>query len=165
MSKFRALLCALATLPLSTLALGTTATGAAAKDSEVTIKITRVRALDQPDAFSKGDFYAKVTIDGETTSTPPVKQETSITPNWVVTKKVKPGVVKVKIGVFDKDISVDDPIDINRVDAKRDLDFEVNTKTCRVLGFSSVFRCKSTISRAGKEKKAAEISFIVTVKK
>jgi hypothetical protein len=41
----------------------------------------------------------------------------------------------------------------------------VNTKTCRVLGFSSVYRCTSTISRAGKEKKAAEISFVVTVKK
>ena len=165
MSKFRAVVCALTALPLATLALGTTATTAAAKDPEVIIKITRVRALDQADAFSKGDFYAKVNIGGETISTPPVKQEASITPNWVVSKKVKAGDVKVNIGVFDKDVSVDDPIDINRIDNKRDLDFTINTKTCKVQGFSSTYKCGATISRAGKEKKAAEITFIVTVKK
>ena len=59
MSKFRAVVCALTALPLATLALGTTATTAAAKDPEVIIKITRVRALDQADAFSKGDFLRK----------------------------------------------------------------------------------------------------------
>ncbi len=165
MSKFRALACAIAALPLSILALGTTATTAAAKDPEVIIKITRVRALDQADAFSKGDFYAKVNIGGETISTPPVKQESSINPNWVVSRKVKAGVVKVNIGVFDKDVSVDDPIDINRVDNKKDLDFTINTKTCKIEGFSSTYKCGAKISRAGKEKKAAEITFIVTVKK
>lgn len=165
MSKFRALVCALAALPLSTLALGTTATTAAAKDPEVIVKITRVRALDQADAFSKGDFYAKVNIGGESISTPTVKQEASITPNWIVSKKVKPGVVKMNISVFDKDVSVDDPIDINRVDNKRDIDFTVNTKTGKIEGFSSTYRTGQKITRAGKEKKDAEITFIVTVKK
>jgi hypothetical protein len=165
MSKFRALACALATLPLSTIALGTTATTAAAKDPEVIIKITRVRALDQADAFSKGDFYAKATIGGETVTSPTVKQETSITPDWVLSKKAKAGVVKVNLAVFDKDVSVDDPIDINRVDNKRDIDFTVNTKTCKIEGFSSSYKCGSKIVRAGKEKKEAEVTFIVTVKK
>jgi hypothetical protein len=165
MSKFRALACALAAFPLSTFVLGSTATTAAAKDPEVIIKITRVRALDQPDAFSKGDFYAKATINGETVTTPPVKQETSITPNWVISKKVKPGVVKVNLSVLDKDVSVDDPIDINRINNKRDLDFTVNTKTRKVEGFAQTFKTGATISRAGKEKKAAEITFVVTVKK
>jgi hypothetical protein len=162
MSKFRATVTALA---LSTLALGCTATIAAAKDPELIIKITRVRALDQPDAFSKGDFYAKATINGETITTPPVKQEMSITPDWILTRKVKPGIVNVKLAVFDKDMSVDDPIDINRIDNKRDLDFTVNTKTCKVEGFSSTYKCGAKITRAGKEKKAAEITFIVMVKK
>jgi hypothetical protein len=162
MSKFRATVTALA---LSTLALGGTATIAAAKDPELIIKITRVRALDQPDAFSKGDFYAKATINGETITTPPVKQEMSITPDWILTRKVKPGIVNVKLAVFDKDMSVDDPIDINRIDNKRDLDFTVNTKTCKVEGFSSTYKCGAKITRAGKEKKAAEITFIVMVKK
>lgn len=162
MSKFRAIVSALA---LSTVALGATATIAAAKDQELILKITRVRALDQPDAFSKGDFYAKVTINGETIATKPVKQETSITPDWVVSKKVKPGIVNVKLAVFDKDMSVDDPIDINRIDNKRDIDFTVNTKTCKVEGFSSTYKCGAKITRAGKEKKAAEVTFIVMVKK
>jgi hypothetical protein len=162
MSKFRATVTGLA---LSTLALGGTATIAAAKDPELIIKITRVRALDQPDAFSKGDFYAKATINGETITTPPVKQEMSITPDWIITRKVKPGIVNVKLAVFDKDMSVDDPIDINRIDNKRDLDFTVNTKNCKVEGFSSTYKCGAKITRAGKEKKAAEITFIVMVKK
>ena len=165
MSKFRALACALAALPLSTFALGTTATTAEAKDPEVIIKITRVRALDQADAFSKGDFYAKATIGGETVTSPAVKQETSITPDWVLSKKAKAGVVKVNLAVFDKDVSVDDPIDINRVDNKRDIDFTVNTKTCKIEGFSSSYKCGAKIVRAGKEKKDAEVTFIVTVKK
>jgi len=163
MSKFRALACALAILPVSTLALGTTM--AAAADPEVLVTITQVRALDQPDAFSKGDFYAKVTINGETFKTAPVKQETSITPNWVVSSKVKAGTADVKVAILDKDVSVDDPIDVNRIDAKRDLDFSINTRNCKIDGFSSTYRCKQTISRAGKEKKAAEISFTVDVKK
>jgi hypothetical protein len=165
MSKFRALACALATFPLSTFALGTTATTAAAKDPEVIIKITRVRALDQADAFSKGDFYARVTINGETLKSPVVKQEASITPDWILSKKVKAGIVKVNLAVMDKDVSVDDPIDINRVDNKRDLDFTINTKTCKVEGFSSTYKCGQKITRAGKEKKEAEVTFIVMVKK
>ncbi len=163
MSKFRALACALAILPVSSLALGTTM--AAAADPEVRVTITQVRALDQPDAFSKGDFYARVTINGETFNTAPVKQETSITPNWVVSRKVKAGTADVKVAILDKDVSVDDPIDVNRVDAKRDLDFSINTRNCKIDGFSSTYRCKQTISRAGKEKKAAEIYFTVDVKK
>jgi hypothetical protein len=162
MSKFRDTVTALA---LSTLALGSTATIAAAKDPELIIKITRVRALDQPDAFSKGDFYAKATINGETITTPPVKQEMSITPDWIITRKVKPGTVNVKLAVFDKDISVDDPIDINRIDNKRDLDFTVNTKNCKVGGFASTYKCGAKITRGGKEQKSAEITFIVMVKK
>ena len=76
-----------------------------------------------------------------------------------------PSLVNVKLSVFDKDVSVDDPIDINRIDNKRDIDFTVNTKTCKVEGFSSTYKCGAKITRAGKEKKAAEVTFIVMVKK
>jgi hypothetical protein len=165
MSKVRVLSYALALLPLATLALGTAATSAAAADPEVSIKITKVRALDRADEFSDGDYFARVTIDGETFQTEPVKQEGSIKPNWAFKKKVKAGEVKVKLEIIDKDLSADDPIDINRVDAKRDLDFTVNTKTGRLGGFSSPYKVGTTVTRAGKEKKAAEVSFVVTVKK
>lgn len=165
MSKFRALACALAAFPLSTFVLGTTATTAAAKDPEVIIKVTNVRALDRADEFSDGDFFARVTINGEKLESPVVKQEGSIKPDWILSKKVKAGVVKVKFEIIDKDLSVDDPIDINRVDNKRDLDFTVNTKTRKIEGFSQTFKTGAKITRAGKEKKAAEVTFIVTVKK
>lgn len=165
MSKFRAIACALAAMPLSVLALGSTATIAAAKDPEVIIKVTNVRALDRADEFSDGDFFARVTIDGEKLESPVVKQEGSIKPDWIISKKVKAGVVNVKFEIIDKDLSVDDPVDVNRIDNKRDLDFTVNTKTCRIEGFATTFKCGAKINRAGKEKKAADVTFIVMVKK
>ena len=165
MSKFRALACALAAFPLSAVILGSTVSSAAAKDPEVIIKVTNVRALDRADEFSDGDFFARVTINGEKLESPVVKQEGSIKPDWILSKKVKAGVVNVKFEIIDKDLSVDDPIDINRVDNKRDLEFTVNTKTCRIGGFATSFKCGAKINRAGKEKKAADVTFIVTVKK
>lgn len=163
MSKFRALASALATLPLAALALSTTGIEAASA-KEVTVKILKVKALDQPDQFSKGDFYARVTIDGDTTKTEPIKQNPTIEPNWSVSKQTSKRNVNVKVEILDKDVQNDDPIDVNRLDNKRDLDFSVDTKRCRVEGFASTYKCNSKISRAGKEKKAAEVTFTVNVK-
>lgn len=159
MSKFRAVACALAACTLSAVSIQ------AASAAEVTVKVTKIEAVDKADAFSKGDFYARITIDGEATKTDPVKQTESITPNWSVTKTVAGGTVNVKLEVYDKDVSSDDPIDINRIDNKRDLDFTVNTRNCRVDGFANNYKCGSTIVRAGKEKKSAEVTFTVSVKK
>lgn len=165
MSKFRALACALTALPLSALILGSTVTSAAAKDPEVIIKVTNVRALDRADEMSDGDFFARVTINGEKIESPVVKQEGNIKPDWILAKKVKAGVVKVDFQIIDKDLADDDPVDVNRVDNKRNLEFTVNTRNCRIDGFSSRFKCGQKITRAGKEKKAAEVTFIVMVKK
>lgn len=165
MFKTRALAAALSAIPLSALVLGSTATTAAAKDPEIVIKVTKVRALDRADEMSDGDFFARATIDGEKVETTPVKQDGSIAPDWVLSKKVKPGVVKVKLQIIDKDLTEDDPVDINRIDNKRDLDFTVNTKKCRIEGFSTTYKCGAKITRAGKEKKSAEVEFIVMVKK
>lgn len=154
----------LAALPFATLALATTGLEAA-PTHEITINIKKVKALDKADAFSKGDFFARVTINGEVQTTQHMRQSAEITPNWKLAAKVPPGEVKVKVEILDKDVSANDPIDINRVDAKRDLDFRVDTKKCRVLDFSSPYKCGQTIMRGGKEKKSAEISFTVGVKK
>ena len=62
-----------------------------------------------------------------------------------------------------KDIAADDPIDINRVDPKRSLDFVVNTRSCRLEGFSSPYRCGQRVVRAGGERKKAEMTFFVDV--
>ncbi len=136
----------------------------AASEREVTVTVLSVRAIDKVDEFSKGDFYARVTIDGETMKTNPIRQANIDKPDWKLSKKVKPGVINVKLEILDKDIAKDDPIDINRVDSKRDLDFSVSTKTCRVSGFASSYKCGSSITRQGGEKKAAEVTFKVDVK-
>jgi hypothetical protein len=136
----------------------------AALAAEVTVSVTKVSAIDKADEFSKGDFYARVTIDGETQSTQPIKQQNVDKPDWKISKKVKGGDVKVTLEILDKDVAQDDLIDINRVDNKRSLDFTVSTKSCRISGFSSSYKCGATITRAGKEKKAAEVSFKVNVK-
>lgn len=149
-------------LALGSIAVATTIAYAAPR--EVTITVISLKAIDKADQFSKGDFYARATIDGEAQSTQPIKQSDTDKPGWKLSKKVKGGDVKVTLEVFDKDVAADDPIDINRVDNKRSLDFTVNTKSCRISGFSSGYSCGAVISRAGAEKKAAEIKFKVNVK-
>ena len=97
-----------------------------------------------------------------TTSTR-VTQKDAINPNWRFSAIVPNGRTDVKIEIFDKDIAQDDPIDINRVDPKRDLDFVVNTRRCRLEGFSEAYRCGDDVTRAGGERKSAEMTFMVTV--
>jgi hypothetical protein len=141
---------------------------AKAVEHEVTVSITRVRALDQIDGGLAGqaDFYARVTIAGETFTTPRLRGANDIRPDWKFTKKVPPGSHDIKIQVLDRDpLKPDDVIDINRVDNKRDLDFKINTKSCRVEGISGTPKCGATIVRAGAERKKAEMTFAVDVKK
>ena len=70
----------------------------------------------------------------------------------------------MKLEIFDKDIGKgDDKIDINRIGEKRDLDFTVNTRRCRIEGFSERYRCGDPIRREGSESKKAAIEFYVDV--
>lgn len=136
--------------------------GAAA--AEVTITITKFHALDRADDLSRGDFFARATIDGEAQVTPTVSDQAEVSPDWKISKTVSGGTVNVKLELIDKDVSVDDPIDINRLDNKRDLDFTVNTSSGVIEGFSETYKTGQTITRAGGEKKKASISFKVDVK-
>jgi C2 domain len=163
-ARVSAMAAALLAVPLAVAAFAPQSQAASA-NQELTIKITNVRLLDKVDELSKGDLYARVVIDGEVQKTLVVKGENVIKPDWKISKKVSRGEHKVKIELDDKDVTQDDMIDINRVDKKRDLDFTVNTKSCRVNGFSSTYKCGSSITRAGTEDKKAEITFTVTVKK
>lgn len=153
---------AVALLAAGTLVSAASAGVAAADD--ITVTVTSVKGLDKVDELSGGDYFARITIDGEAKTTD-VEKKAVFKPNWSVTKSVSSGEHDVKLELIDKDISEDDPVDINRLDNKRSLEFKVNTKTCRIEGFSSTQKCGSTITRTGKEKKKAEISFKVTVKK
>lgn len=135
-----------------------------ARDDQITVSISQVRALDKADAFLGDDLYARVTIAGEMFKTQRVAQKQDIIPDWKISKTVQRGVHDVKVEIFDKDVfSPDDEIDINRLPNKRDLDFTVDTRRCRIDGFAQRYRCNQQIRRAGDDRKKAEIIFYVTV--
>jgi hypothetical protein len=136
-----------------------------AKADEIDIVITHVKALDAWDDLSKGDPFVRVTIGKDVQKTPVIEQQTDIKPDWKIVQKVKPGKHTVKLELLDKDVSVDDPIDINKVANRRPLEFTVDTRSCRIEGFSQTYKCGETITRIGEETKKAEISFVIKVKK
>ncbi len=154
-----------AAVPLAFATLMSSHAVAQAITHEITVTISRVKAVDKMDVFSKADFFARVTIAGEALSTPAVRQQDDIRPNWKIVKRVAAGEHKIKLEILDKDATKTDPVDVNKLDAKRDLDFTVNTRSSRVAGFASTYRTGATISRAGRERKAAEVTFTVEVKK
>lgn len=142
-------------------------TAAHAQMAEVIVKITQVRALDTIDAASPADFMARVTLaGGQPCSTTAIKDQNEIRPtDWVCRWTVPHGIHNVTIDLADKDVSVNDPIDINRLPNKRNLDFQVNTRNCNVRGFSQGHSCGDRITRSGDERKKAEITFVVEVER
>jgi hypothetical protein len=146
------------------LATSVAATAPATAD-EITVVIDRVKAGDKIDVLTKPDLFARVTIAGETFKSKTAFDKSDIAPKWTFTKTVPKGTHKVKIELLDRDITnASDLIDINRLDKKRDLDFTVTTRSCRI-GEISNSGCGKAITRAGKEPKNAEVSFTVTAKK
>ena len=137
------------------------------KTDEVTITVHRVKALDKIDVGGgKADFFARATIGGTVVKSAISKQQNEIKPDWKLTATVPRGKTAVKLEIMDKDVlNPSDLIDINRVAGKRDLDFTVDTRSCNVEGFSGGQSCGDRIVRAGTEKKKAEVSFRVTVKR
>jgi len=140
-----------------------------AQNHQVTVTVHSVKLLDRVDAGSQADLFARVTIDGEQKATPPLKQTgrvgDTIRTEFVASKSVKPGSVPVRLEMLDKDLRSDDLIDINRLPNRRILEFNVNTRNCRIEGFASMYRCKARITRAGTERKKAEVTFTVEVRK
>jgi hypothetical protein len=143
-------------------AIAVTATGASA--AEIVITVTKFHALDRADELSSGDFFARMKIGGKAAFSPTITGEQVFTPDWKLTLPAKKGKNEVNLSLIDKDLTVDDAIDINRVAGKRDLDFTVNTKTCRIEGFAESYKCGDVITREGSETKKASISFKVEVK-
>ena len=164
-SRTIALAAAVTAGPLLAGVLTAQETGAATPMHVITITIEKVRAIDQIDLFSKGDFYARGTIDKDVQTTPVAKQQAEIAPNWKIAHKVPAGKHTLKLEIFDKDVAADDPIDVNPLDKNRVLEATIDTRKCRISGYGKTSRCGATITVAGKEKKAAAVSFKVDVKK
>lgn len=146
-------------------ASGTAVLGSAAVAAEIVITVNKIKALDRADELSDGDFFARMRINGKAAFSPVQSGQGEFSPGWKLTLPAKSGANEVNLSLIDKDLSVDDPIDINRVDNKRDLDFTVNTNSCRIDGFAEAYKCGATITRSGSETKKATISFTVTVNK
>lgn len=138
--------------------------GVSTREVEVQLTIHRLIALDRGDWWSSEDFFARVTIGGQAFKTDRIRQTNDVIPNWRFNAIVPNERTDIKIEIFDKDLMQDDPIDINRIDPKRDLDFVVNPRTCRLEGFSSAYRCRQIVTRAGNERKRAEMEFSVDVR-
>lgn len=160
---FASSIAVLAVAASATAFVATTATAQSRGERTITVTIDRVRALDAVDAFSKADFFARVTINGVAVETQPIKQQPDISPNWKLSHKVPAGRHNVTLEIFDKDLTKNELIDINRVDNKRQLDFSVDTRSCSVSGLTGISRCGQTIVRAGAERKKAEVTFSVGV--
>ena len=149
---------------LAAAGLFATAMPVLAQAADVTIRITHVKALDVIDNASPADFLAVISVGGEKPCTTPlIKDQNEIRPkDWVCTFKVPAGIHDVKVRLADKDVAVSDPVDINRLPGKRDLDFKINTQTCVISGFAQTYTCGARITRSGDEKKKAQITFVVT---
>lgn len=146
-------------------ALQPTEAGAQAASHEITVTVTRFQALDKADELSAGDFFARIRVGGKAAFSPVLSGQEEFKPNWKLTLPIAAGKQSVNLALIDKDVSIDDPIDINRLPNKRDLDFTVDTRTGRIEGFAESYKVGQVITRAGTERKKASISFKVDVKK
>ncbi len=146
-------------------ALAVSAAPNTAHAHEVVVTIHKVKAIDRIDT-TPADFFARVTIDGTEQETKKIRQDNDISPNWEIKQAVSTRRPDIKIELWDKDLALDDLVDINgRKDmSKRHQDLSVDTKSCRVYGFRGRPRCGTKITRSGDEKKSAEITFSVDVK-
>jgi hypothetical protein len=156
-------------LALSAAVVASCAAMAQSADRQIVVTVHTIKPLDKYDELTPGDLFARMTVGGKTVATEILKQTTQpgvvIKPAWTLSVAVPQGKHAVKLELVDKDAAADDVIDINRLDNRRQLEFDVDTKTCSVTGFAETYKCKTRITRTGKEKKGAEVTFSVDVKK
>ena len=141
---------------------------APAMADEIIVTVEHVVALDKVDLPTAGqaDFYAQVTIDGKTIKSKFIRRADEIRPNWVMIVPVGRGRFPVKLEILDHNVLTKPTlVDINRLPDKRDLDFEVDTRRCVIKGFAEDYKCGAAIRRAGDERRKAEITFTVDVRR
>jgi hypothetical protein len=138
---------------------------------EACITINHVTALDAVDPTwpTPADFYAKISIGDRTYTSPFVRDQNDISPNWHYCEPVfGSGVHYIRIEIWDKDPLVPgDFVDVNPRGEKRGLDLFIDTdkigdQKCEVRGDVSG-KCGEIISVAGSEQKRASLRFTVDV--
>ena len=143
---------------------------APAAADEVIVRVEHLRALDKIDLPTAGqaDFYAQVTINGRTVKSKFIRRADEIRPDWVMVVPVRHrhGPARVKLEILDHNVLTKPTlVDVNRLPDKRDLDFEVDTRRCTVTGFAQTYKCGDPIKRAGDERRRAQITFTVDVRR
>jgi hypothetical protein len=137
----------------------------------LTVTITKVQCVDACDATgleafgeSKPDFYAKITINGNTlvTARAPDDQD-DIEPFWTHSVDIPAGQTTgtVSIQIWDYDsTSGDDLADISPIDGDNNLDFTVNMATGQWSG--DVNFPQSCVSGGGNDEPKVKICFAVS---
>lgn len=140
------------------------ASPAEAQQKEIVVTVSEVRLLDKADTFNRAEIYSRIIIAGEWFETPVVKSSGTINPNWRANKSVNAGDHAIKLEILDRDLTMSEPVDINKVDRKRDVDLVVDTRNCRVSGDGINGKCDVTLKTTGRERKSAEVTITVSVR-
>ncbi len=132
----------------------------------VTIKIERVRQIDNPDGFLGGnaDYYCKVNIDGTWLKSTRQKDSPDWRPNWTFIRSVVGNRnIPIVIELWDRDITGgDDLCDINPNRGLRTLKLFYNTSTGRISGDLSAAKGTRVRARGAGESYRAEIWFRIS---
>jgi hypothetical protein len=130
----------------------------------VTVRINRVRQIDDLDSRSRADFKGAITIGGERMSLPTIRSRDEITPEslWHFTRSVcHCSVVEIKIELTEADRGRNDRVDINPRRGVKYLTFTYNLDTRQITGDVSGMRGREIHAAGAGDSKRAEIWFIV----
>ncbi len=141
---------------------------AAAQPAVVRVTVTQVTALDCLDpaglSCAGADFYAKLSVDGETVQTPHIDDATSISPNWTLERSVARNPVPVQIEIWESDSwfrDGDDPVDLKSAPG-RSLNLSVDTQAGRISG-NLTGKTNTLLTSAGTQSGRARITFRIDV--
>jgi len=132
-------------------------------DRTLSLTITRVRQIDNPDGFLSGqaDYYAKVQIDGIWLKSDHRHNAPEWRPNWVFRRAAaRNATVPIRIELWDHDsTSGDDRCDINPTKGRKRLDLNYNMSTGRITGDMTSTRGTLIHARGAGDSDRAEIWF------
>ncbi|MEX0269238.1 C2 family cysteine protease [Leptolyngbyaceae cyanobacterium UHCC 1019] len=107
---------------------------------QVRFTVNQVIAGNNPDSGWFGDdadYYARITVNGATTTTGVVSNDNNISPNWQFTQTVNSRYVNITVQLWDSDGGLagsDDRIDIDSRTGYRDLNLTYDLITNQVTG-------------------------------
>ena len=107
---------------------------------QVRFTVNQVIAIDNPDSGWFGDnadYYARISVNGATTTTGVISNSNNISPNWQFTQNVNSRYVNIEVQLWDSDgglAGADDHIDIDTGSGFRNLDLTYDLITNQITG-------------------------------